>query len=46
MYNIYNKKLKYNRPNPGLVLLRNRTLVLVIQTNANFAIAIRSKPIT
>ena len=46
MYKIYNKKLKYDRSNSRLGLLRSSTLVLIIQITANFALALRSKPIT
>ena len=46
MYKIYNKELKQDRSNPTLDSVCNSTLVLIIQVAANFALALRSKPIT
>ena len=45
MYKIYNKKLRLDRLNPKLGLLCSSTLVLFVEVTANFALALRSKPI-
>ena len=45
MYKIYNKKLQKERAYLRLNLQRSNTLISIIQTTANFAFALRSKPI-
>ena len=46
MYKFYNEKLKWDRSNLKLGLQYSSIVGVIIQVTANFALALRSKPIT